>query len=78
MGRNGSRARQRRFTRGWHGTVALATLASLLGCASERDPRQSLTADEGAELLREIRTDRTRLSELTPAEREYLLRTLKR
>lgn len=49
-----------------------------VGCAQERDPRKPLTADEGAQLLREIREDRTRLSDLTPAERQYLLRTLKR
>lgn len=48
------------------------------GCGQERDPNRPLTADEGAELLREVRSDRRRLSDLTPAEKQYLLQTLKR
>ena len=53
--------------------------AVLSGCSSdERDPKQPLNADEGAELLREVRDDPDRLQSLTPAERQYLMRTLKK
>lgn len=53
--------------------------AALTGCSSdERDPKQPLNADEGAELLREVRDDPDRLQSLTPAERQYLMRTLKK
>lgn len=62
------------------GLLSLAPAAAVLpGCSSdERDPKQPLNADEGAELLREVRDDPDRLQSLTPAERQYLMRTLKK
>lgn len=56
----------------------LVLAAALTGCADERDPKQPLNADEGAELLREVRDDPERLQSLTPQERQYLMRTLKK
>jgi hypothetical protein len=61
--------------------VMAAALAAAGGCGSDRDPNQPpqrLTTDEGDALLREIRSDRGRMQKLTPAEREYLARTLGR
>lgn len=54
------------------------TLMILAACGQERDPNQPLTADQGAELLRDVRKDRSRLNELTPAEKAYLQRTLRK
>jgi hypothetical protein len=48
------------------------------GCKSDADPYRPLTADEGAELLRDVRKDPSRKQDLTPAERAYLIRTLKK
>lgn len=73
--------RQVRATRGWavRAAWAAAVAAGLLGgCAEERDPNRPLTVDEGAALLRDVRDDRSRLDTLTPAERAYLVKTLKR
>lgn len=60
--------------------VLLAPAAAVLpACASdERDPNQPLNADEGAALLHEIRDDPGRMRTLTPQERQYLMRTLKK
>lgn len=60
------------------GMGLLLGLMAAPGCGQERDPNRPLSADEGAELLREVRSDRRRLSDLTPAEKQYLLQTLKR
>lgn len=57
--------------------LALAA-AGLGGCGSDRDPNQRLSADEGATLLKEIRSDRGRMQTLTPAERVYLAEHLGR
>jgi hypothetical protein len=37
-----------------------------------------LTADEGARVLEGVRDGRTRVSELTPAEKRYLQQTLRK
>lgn len=60
------------------GLVMIAAALVAAGCGSDRDPNQRLSSDEGAALLREIRSDRGRMGNLTPAEREYLGRTLGR
>lgn len=62
------------------GLLLLAPVAtSLPGCVSEeRDPNQPLNADEGAALLHEIRDEPGRMQTLTPQERQYLMRTLKK
>lgn len=62
--------------------AALMLCVSAAGCGSacqeQRDVRQPLSADEGESLMREIRTDRGRAQELTPAERMYLRDALKK
>jgi|GEM_PF-4524090 len=60
------------------GVVGVGGVGGAWGCEAKRDPSWALTADEGAELIRDIRAERTRLSDLTPAERQYLLQQLKR
>ena len=52
------------------GAIALA-LGIAGGCA-DRDPYKPLSADEGERLLRDVRSDRGRVQDLTPAERAYL------
>lgn len=67
-------------TRGWFACAcAVAAMQVLTGCSTPRDPNAPLTADEGAELLREIRDNPVkRKQNLTPAERAYLVKTLKK
>lgn len=60
-------------------TIALS-LAASVGCESSppRDPHTPLSANEGAALLKDIRTDRSRMQNLTPAEKVYLQKTLRK
>lgn len=81
--------RARRVPRRGRGPVGLAVCvlaqAGLLlaacgvgGCGSGRDPKAPLTVDEGDALLREIRDDPSKMKDLTPAQRQYLIKTLKK
>lgn len=61
------------------GLAALSILSGVGGCESDaRDPRRPLSADEGESLLKDIRSDRGRMESLTPAERQYLYKSLKK
>jgi hypothetical protein len=44
-----------------------------MGCDS-RDPNRALTVDEQGALLRDVRSNPSRLNTLTPAERSYLVK----
>ena len=65
-------------------TVRLAARVGVLlmlcitgGCGGDsRDPNRELTVDERAELLRDVRADKSRLQNLTPAERAYLVKRM--
>lgn len=58
--------------------AVLATCFTLCACAEGPDRNAPVSADRGAELLREIRSDPARARELTPAERQYLNKALRR
>jgi hypothetical protein len=49
------------------GAMALAG-----GACAERDPHKPLSEAEGASLMRDVRGNRVRAQDLTPAERMYL------
>lgn len=61
------------------GLAAALMLSGLGGCESDaRDPSRPLSADEGEALLKDIRSDRGRMESLTPAERQYLYKSLRK
>lgn len=69
---------------GWRAVRRLnVVLGSLMigvaisGCGGDsRDPNRELSVDERAELLRDVRADKSRLQNLTPAERAYLVKRM--
>lgn len=56
---------------------SLLICIALSGCGGDsRDPNRELSVDERAELLRDVRSDKSRLQNLTPAERAYLVKRM--
>ena len=56
---------------------SLLICAALSGCGADaRDPNRELSVDDRAALLRDVRADKSRLRNLTPAERAYLVKRM--
>lgn len=57
--------------------VAICAICGVAGCGGDtRDPNRELSADDRAALLRDVRADKSRLQNLTPAERAYLVKRM--
>lgn len=57
--------------------AVMACTLALPGC-EQSDQSRPLNIDEQAQLLREVRKDRSRVQNLTPREKEYLKQRLAR
>jgi hypothetical protein len=58
--------------------LVIGTVIVFAACSSKPDPSKPLTADQGDALLRDVREHPDKLNDLTPAEKQYLMRTLKK